>query len=617
MEKSNFKTIKIKGDSKDIGTNISRNNSSLMILNQIENNSIKNPFNIIKSEKISNLEKSISLLKLLSSKSQFMNSEGFKLVPDISKGKTFSFRVRNFLLPIKNSKSTFLNNKKNLYLTSYKINKKKLKAYNSSIDLNDTRKGNMIDLIHDKEIDVCLNLIKSIPERTRNKNKRLNSFKLYKNEKTNHLIKTIKFFTIDNINNQRIIEHQILNNTNYNPKLNPEFSTLNNNLLFSIQTKYKTNNLPFNNNYNQLNISNYTNKKNKNYTTTIKNNSVYNESNILINNSANSKINENNRKTNMIKSINNKINNITKNNIQKKLEKYQKNSINFRTGFVRSQKNIYGELFKFKKNKENDGNNETKIKIFNKKKEEKNKFSLPEIEEYKSILKDIENKKRKSQTLRKSQKNLDTIKEENDLVLKDKLVDELNTIYLNQKNIFLDYFRDNRNKKKIFTELYKKKVNENIENVNKIKREPNIYVDGYSLLDGNINKRLNQFNNLLGNKFYDIEQKMEKISKLCKISDEYENSIKNNENEIFKETNLYNLIFKPKFNFKLEKKDDSLDDIKLKQNKYNNNISFDSSKTFKIDNAKNVSLNTNRDDKTYNEYINFKKEYINRYSFDS
>ena len=205
-----------------------------------------------------------------------------------------------------------------------------------------------------------------------------------------------------------------------------------------------------------------------------------------------------------------------------------------------------------------------KLKFKTKKTEEKNKFSLPEIEEYKSILKDIENKKRKCETLRKSQKYLDTIKEENDFMLKNKLVDELNTIYLNQKNIFLDYFRDNRNKKKIFTELYKKKVNENIENVNKIKREPNIYVDGYSLLDGNINKRLNQFNNILGNKFYDKEQKMEKISKLCEISDEYENSIKNNENEIFKETNLYNIIFKPKFNFKLEKKDDSLEDIKLK-----------------------------------------------------
>ena len=161
------------------------------------------------------------------------------------------------------------------------------------------------------------------------------------------------------------------------------------------------------------------------------------------------------------------------------------------------------------------------MKINNRKKEEKNKFSLPEIEEYKSILKDIENKKRKCETLRKSQKYLDTIKEENDFMLKNKLVDELNTIYLNQKNIFLDYFRDNRNKKKILTELYKKKVNDNIENVNKIKRGPNMYADGYSLLDGNINKRLKQFNNILGNKFYDKEQKMDKISKLCEISDEY------------------------------------------------------------------------------------------------
>ena len=147
-------------------------------------------FNIEKSqkEKNDNFEKSISLLKLFSSRSQYIKPENFIIFPDFSKkGKTTSFTVKNYLNPIKNAKiNSIINNKiNNLYLTSYKLNKnQKLKKCNSTYDLNDKRRDNMIDLIHEKEIGVCLDLIKSLPDKTRNKTKNLNIFKLNKSEET-------------------------------------------------------------------------------------------------------------------------------------------------------------------------------------------------------------------------------------------------------------------------------------------------------------------------------------------------------------------------------------------------------------------------------------------------
>ena len=635
MEENNLKSIKNIENGPNIISNISQNNPPLITKNTLEDIPLKNPINtIISKEKIDNLEKSISLLKQLSSKSQFVNAEEFKLIPDIfNKGKTFSLRVKNYFLPIKKTQSTVLTNKKNFYLTSYKLKKKKLKKWRSTLDLSNLRKDNMVDLIHDKEIDVCLDLIKSIPEKTRNKQIRLNSAKLYKNDKTNNLIQTIKFFNIDNINNQRIIENQILNNSTIISKPNSKINTLNN-LSISMPIIYKKNSMLINNIYNKLNLSNNKRKKNLTSIITLKNNSLnnsnYNESNILNNNNSvnflksdkNEYDNDNAKSKTIKSSINNKINNNSKNKLLQK--KYEKNMINFRTGFIRRQKDIHGDVFKFSKNnKNNENNNDNKpiIRNFKKKKEEKNKISLPEIEEYKSIIKDIESKKTKNQTLRISQKKLDLNKEENNLLLKDRFIIELNKMYLKQKNLFFNYFKDDRNNRKLFHELYKKKVNENIENINKVKRRPNIYVDGYSLLDGNINNRLNLYNKILGNKFYNKEQKNERISKLYKVSDEYENLVKNNDNEIFQENNFYKQLLLPKFSFKPEKEEELLDDkddIKLKKYKYNNNnSSLDSSITFKIDNTKNVSLNTNGDDKVYSEYINFKKEYKTRYSFDS
>ena len=596
------------------------------------------------NEKNDNLEKSISLLKLFSNSSQYIKPANYNIYSDFAKkGKTTSFTVKNYLNPIQNTKTNSLYNNKinNLYLTSYKINQnQKIKKCNSTYDLIDKgRKSNMIDLIHEKEIGVCLNLIKSLNAKTRNRTKNLNIFKLNKNEETNNLIKSIKFFTIDNITNQRIIEHQILNNNSYNPNLNSELNTLNNTLSLSMPTNYKTNNT--NNkaliNKNTLNISNYTNNNNLNNSLiTIKNYSTINKNlggnNLInINNSFNSVLNENNTKTKMKKSINNKINNITNNNIKKKLENYQKNSINFRTGFVRSKKNIYGDEYNNNfKNLKN--SNKIKIKDYKKKKEEANKLLLPEIEEFHSIIKDIKN--RKSKTLRKKNSDLNVINDDNDLLLKDKLIDELNKIYLNQKNLFLKNLKENISNRKIYSELYRQEVNENIQDINKIKRGKNIYVDGYSLLDGKINQKLNQYNYILGNRFFDKDKKTEKVEKLCKISEEYENEIKKNENGIFQETNLYNQLYKPKFNFnKKDIKEDLIDDIKLKMEKNipnkpnktntinsnfisNSNITLNSSKSFKFDNMKNASISSNQDDKVYNDYINFRRECKKKYSFD-
>ena len=596
------------------------------------------------NEKNDNLEKSISLLKFFSNCSQYIKPANYNIYSDFAKkGKTTSFTVKNYLNPIQNAKTNSIYNNKinNLYLTSYKIKKKqKIKKCNSTYDLIDKgRKSNMIDLIHEKEIGVCINLIKSLNDKTRNKTKNLNIFKLNKSEETNNLIKSIKFFTIDNITNQRIIEHQILNNNSYNPNLNSELNTLNNTLSLSMPTNYKTNNT--NNkaliNKNTLNISNYTNNNNLNNSLiTIKNYSTINKNlggnNLInINNSFNSVLNENNTKTKMKKSINNKINNITNNNIKKKLENYQKNSINFRTGFVRSKKNIYGDEYNNNfKNLKN--SNKIKIKDYKKKKEEANKLLLPEIEEFHSIIKDIEN--RKSKTLRKKNSELNVINDDNDLLLKDKLIDELNKIYLNQKNLFLKNLKENISNRKIYSELYRQEVNENIQDINKIKRGKNIYVDGYSLLDGKINQKLNQYNYILGNRFFDKDKKMEKVEKLCKISEEYENEIKKNENGIFQETNLYNQLYKPKFNFnKKDIKEDLIDDIKLKMEKNipnkpnktntinsnfisNSNITLNSSKSFKFDNMKNASISSNQDEKVYNDYINFRRECKKKYSFD-
>jgi hypothetical protein len=173
--------------------------------------------------KKNNLEKSISLLKLFNSKSIIFEPKTRITIPEIhKKGKTCSFRATKNLYPFKGRKSSSNCSVKNnyLYLTSSLNNSKKskkLKIFKSLNDLSNIKKAckkgnnkdNMIDLIHDKEINVCLDLIKSIHVNKRNKENEFNNINNYKSQETDDLIKMIKKFNIDNINKQRIIESQI------------------------------------------------------------------------------------------------------------------------------------------------------------------------------------------------------------------------------------------------------------------------------------------------------------------------------------------------------------------------------------------------------------------------
>ena len=602
MEKNNNIKIMINQQTNNLINDISQNISSIYKLSQ-------NPKINFKSDKNENLEKSISLLKLISNKAYLTAPMNFKIIPEIQKkGKTCSFTLKNNIFSLKNKKSNYnISSKTNSFYLISSINKtkkKKFKNYNSSKDLDGYKRDNMIDLIHNKEIKVCLDLIKSFPENGRNKQRRLNLNKDFKSEVTNGLVKSIKFFNIDNINNQRILENQIIKNSDYIPRSLSEYNTLKNATLLSISTNYKTKNSPlndktkFNNsNYNDLNNTSISMKNNSNLLKYINDNKIYNLNN--------SEENKNFLKKQISKIINHN------NNLQKKFDEYKKNEINFVTGFVRSQKNINGDVFtKYLNNKEKF---EINIQNYKKKKEESNKLSLPEIQEYKSIINEVKN--RKNKILRKSQSVFDSSnKEKIKLNIKDKLIDELNELYLNQKTMFLSYLKNNICNRRIFAESYKKEVNENIDNINKRKREQNFYIDGYSLLNENINKKLQQFNKILGNKFHDKEQKMEKVNKFCKICNEYENKIKNYENEIFKETNLYNQLFLPKFEFNRDKKNNNknnfeIDLSKHNINKSNENISLDSSITFKIDNNRVLSKKSNKEEKIY-------KHYSKKYSFD-
>ena len=81
------------------------------------------------------------------------------------------------------------------------------------------------------------------------------------------------------------------------------------------------------------------------------------------------------------------------------------------------------------------------------------------------------------------------------MVLKDKLVEEINNIYQGQKNTFLNDLKNNfGDNEKMEVDSFKKQINENIKRINKIKRMPNSFVDGYSLFDGTINKKIKEYN---------------------------------------------------------------------------------------------------------------------------
>ena len=606
-----------KNQTKNLNTN---NIQKLPFFNnkKFQNNIIQKPqktnYNIINDNK-NQLENGIPLLKLLQNKSKLIgtgteNGKIFKNIP--KKDKTYSFTVRNKLFPIKNGKNT-----KNSHLTQLHKLFKKNKVKNTSKDF---KINNMLDIIHNKEIETCLDLIKSLPSNSRNNMKDLNHINNIKNEETNNLIQSIKMFNIDNINNQKILENQILNNKiNVNSNLN----TLENTLTLSMPININSNKIRLSNIYKFNNRNNkhfdYASKSIKSNRSNIKN---INDSHILKCKSNNCSLNEDLSKSKLIKLTNDKDNININNNNQNEKAYFKRNEINFKTGFVRKQKNIFGTVYhKYLKNK---SKSEVKINKKMNKKDLINKLTLPEIEEYKSIIKDIEKHKKKK--LKKANSTLNTIIDNNDLNLKDDLINELNNIYINQKNIFLRDLKKSIDDKLYYAETYKKQVNENIKNINKINRSPNIFIDGYSVLDGKINKKLYQYNYILGNHFYDKEQRLKKEEKFYQISDEYEKTIKNNENKLFKETNLYYQSLMPKFIFNLDKnKNDLQKDIKSNLNKkiisnqHSSNISLESDITFKNDitkNSKNISANSKKEEKIYGHYINFKKEYRKKYSFD-
>ena len=614
-------------------------------------NSIKN--SIIQNEEENsknNLEKSISLLRLFTNKSILFESKNDKIIPVIhKKGKTCSFRVKNDLYPLKKKKESynFSNNRNNhFYLTTSLNNlkkKKELKIFKSVNDISKIKKNdckidkdNMIDLIHDKEINVCLDLIKSIDINTRNKE---NGFKTIDNysQETNDLIKIIKKFNIDNIANQRIIENQIIQYKN----MKPEFNPLNTMSLSMSTTNYKTNNSKINNIINnnitlyKSNINHYKNNSkdpfislvnsnestininddnmnsnifniiNKKSSTTV---NKINESSIMNNNSS-FNINDKISKKKMIKSFSHNLNKISSKSLGKQFGHNKKGEINFQTGFVNSQQKTYDDPYtKFFNNKRN----KIKFEEFKKRKKEKNAISLPEIEEYKNIIKQI--KTHKNRGINKSRSVHDFNQDSNEFVAKDRLIEELNNMFLNQKNIFLNNLKENygENVKKPI-DIYKENVNKNIKEINKFKRKINLYVDGYSLLDSTINKKINQYNYILGDKFHDKKEKEKKEKLFNLISDEYEKNIKNNKEELFNAKKKYDQYFVQKLQFNNEKKP-QIDKLNLRMHKFEvvkDKHTIGLHEDIKNNNNGNNENNLNNNDKMYNEFISFKNEYKN------
>ena len=516
------------------------NNSSLSNNQDPTKENIKNNTN-------DDFRNNMSLIKLLSNKTHFVMDNNFTLFHgDSKRGRTTSFIADDRESQTRNNKFyyPFKNSRKNFYLTSFKPSYKikKMKISNSCQDLNNYNKYNVIDLIHEKEIQLCLELIKKYPDIEKNKDRNVNVREL-KTKETSDIIREIKRFNFDNIKDQKTVADQILDNYNYLINYeNIPLSTL------SMSTNYRTNKMPMNSMY-KLNISNIsTNNVNFNSSTISKNNSS-----ILNNNSSSN--NKTLLKLKMSKSFNSKINSNlnTNNNIYNKLIYDPRNEINFNTGFIKSQKNIYEDVYsKYFKNKKHNKKNEIKARRYRQKKEEANKLTLPEIEEFKSIIKEIEKQK-----MRENRRNKSVIfnKDKNDLIVKDQLLEELNSLYKKQKDMFLNSLKSNfGDTEKAREDLRKKEINKNIQNINKIRRAPNVFVDGYSLLDGSINKKLKQYNYILGNKFHDKEQKKEKELKFNQCVNEFENKINYYKKKLMEEKEIYKKIFKPKIDFSKDKK---------------------------------------------------------------
>ena len=525
-------------------------------LNEIKNNKSKG-INKNKSFKIKiskKLNKSNSAVNLQSSKTHnsfYYNKLNQKEeingdlinndIKDINENSLNNSKKVDFNMTDKYNKSY---NPKDFYLTSSKYIKiKNNNIQNSICSTKDT--NNMIDLIHKKEIELCLDLIKKLPEKGINKNNENNKEK--NEEEYNNLMELIRQFKFDNINNQKLIEYQIINDNNI---IN---SSINSNILKSdiIQKNDLSNSTAMNSNQNKFIYNSYIEP---NYLSSDKN--LNNSSFEMINN--NNSIIQNmsnilNEKSKLVKSSSaNDINQIKdkKNDLNPRASKQDnfQSEINFHTGFVRSQKNIYNDAFKVpvKKIFANQ-------KKFQRQKKESEKLTLPEIEEYKSIIKEI--RKRKIKQDKRIREKIETKEDKSDFFLKDKLIEELRDIYQNQKNTFLHDINENfgYGDDKVKIDPIKKEINSNIRNINSNKRKQNYFVDGYSKFSGKINKRLNDFNYILGNKFYDKDQKKVKEEKFCRCVEEYENKINRFRNDFLKEYKIYKKIFIPKFDFSNDK----------------------------------------------------------------
>ena len=501
-------------------------------------------FNKSKTFKIPNtkiLKFNNSIKKLVSSSSQkYLHPIRIKgnIQNDISIKKT------RFILP--NS-----NKYKNFYLTST-LNSKNKKVNNQN-SINSTRDTNpMIDLIHKKETKLCLDLIRKIPENVVNA-KNIDENQEENSEEANNLIKIIKNFRFDNIINQKRIEHEILkdnelkdNNINNNFEnskiLNSDIANNanNNNLSISISTNLKVKSFMDNVNFNQDNQS----AANKNF-----NNSSFdlkNNISSIIQNSSNQ------FNVNLVKSAStNNISNIKPLNVDINSpfnnNNFSKNEINFHTGFVRTQKNIYSDALKSLRRK-----NFLKAKNAQKSKKEKEKLLLPEIEEFKSIINEIQNRKRKN--LKKNQILKEDKKDLSEFDLRDKLIEELKDIYKNQKNTFISYLQKNldREEDEIKYDPLKVEINNNISVINKIKRKQNYFIDGYSIVN-KINERLGEYNYILGDKFYDRSQKKEKAEKFYKSIEKFENKLKKYRKELEKEHKIYKKKSEQEIDFKKDK----------------------------------------------------------------
>jgi hypothetical protein len=396
----------------------------------------------------------------------------------------------------------------------------------------------------------------------------------------------------------------ISNITFYKNNNNHYINSIKNNFISPINNNdsiinYIEDNMNINNNHNSIfsNSSTIINKVNENSNSNNNNLSFY--------------INDNFTKKKMIKSINNNINNKSIKSLGRKIAYDPKNDINFQTGFVRSQQKIFENTYeKFYNNKRNP----IKVDEFSKRKKEQNVISLPEIEEYKSIIKEI--KLHKNRSMKKCNSVYDIKKDNNELAPKDRLIEELNNMFINQKNIFLHNLKENYGdhvRKAI--DIHKEIVNRNIQEINKNKRKPNIYVDGYSLLDCTINKKIKDYNYILGNQFHDKNEKEKKAIIFERISNELQNNIKNNEDELLHEKNIYDQHFIQKLHFNNEElaedenllKDDKLNlrmrRLKVVKGNHTNCSEADN----KIDEPK-ISEN----DRIYNEFLSFKNNYKNR-----